>query len=530
MNLINRLILEDYRKQRDDYVKLGDIVHSVLKEICDEVGIKPLGIEHRVKAEKSLAGKLEKNSGWYSSFEDLTDILGARVICFFADDIDKIGKLVEQRFAIDWENSSDKRALIKADSFGYLSLHYICCLPIDSEYPNEVCGKKFEIQIRTALQHAWAAINHDLGYKSEFGVPRIVTREFSRIAGLLEIADDEFVRVRDHMRGYTENIRQKIIENKADDVNIDSISLNEYVRRNTKMQEFLAAIGEMANAEIREIDAEGYIAQLKFLGKEILGDVQTMMEENSGLAFKLAEKGLANADLDILSSTVGLRFLCRAELLNKAYSEEMITEFLKLSLGTDEKANRQAKHLVRIYQRIKEEEMYKRALDFAAEKHRGQHRVGGAEYITHPIAVSEIVKENGGDINYRITALFHDLLEDTDATDDEILALSNPEVLKAVKLLTKQKGYVMDEYVANIRKNNMAFAVKGADRLHNLRCAVLCDDDFKRRYIFETVDYYLDFMPEIPKAVKNLAQSLSRPISELPFLYEPIETWKIKNN
>lgn len=352
MNLINRLILEDYRKQKDDFIQLGDTVHSILDELCRDSGIKPLVIEHRVKKEKSLAGKLERSGGWYSTFEDLTDILGARVICFFSDDIDKIGKSVEERLVIDWDNSSDKRALIKADSFGYLSLHYICSLPFNAGYPDNICGKKFEIQIRTVLQHAWAAINHDLGYKSEFGVPRDVTREFSRIAGLLEIADDEFVRTRDHMREYTENIRQKIIENKADDVHIDSISLNEYVKRNTKMQTFLHEISMIANAEISEIDAENYIVQLKFLGKETLGDLQQMMDENRSLALLLAKNSLANAELDILSSTVGLRFLCRAELLNKNYPSQKITEFLKLSLGTEDKASRQAKHLLGMYEKI----------------------------------------------------------------------------------------------------------------------------------------------------------------------------------
>ena len=179
MNLKNRIILEDYRKQREDFVKLGDVVHNMLKDIVDKAGITVLGIEHRVKAEKSLAGKLERSGDWYSTFEDLTDILGARVICFFSDEIDKIGKKVEENFVIDWENSSDKRALIKADSFGYLSLHYICSLPFGDRWPDEICGKKFEIQIRTILQHTWAAINHDLGYKSEFGVPCSVAREFS---------------------------------------------------------------------------------------------------------------------------------------------------------------------------------------------------------------------------------------------------------------------------------------------------------------------------------------------------------------
>ena len=174
-----------------------------------------------------------------------------------------------------------------------------------------------------------------------------------------------------------------------------------------------------------------------------------------------------------------------------------------------------------------DEERYDNALRFAAEKHKGQFRIGGAEYITHPMAVAEIVRQNGYGIDVQIAALFHDLLEDTDATENEILALSNENVLEAVKLLTKQKGYVMESYVSAIRKTEMAFSVKGADRLHNLRCAFACDEDFKRRYILETVDWYLDFSPEIPKAVKKLAQSLDKPIADLPFLYEPVETWKI---
>ena len=171
-------------------------------------------------------------------------------------------------------------------------------------------------------------------------------------------------------------------------------------------------------------------------------------------------------------------------------------------------------------------ERYKQALRFASEKHKGQYRIGGDEYITHPIAVAELVRQKGFGIDTRITALFHDLLEDTDATEDEILFYGNEEILEAVKRLTKQKGYVMADYVAAIRQNKMAFAVKGADRLHNLRCALVCDSDFKRRYIFETVDWYLDFAPEIPGAVKQLAKSLDRPIAELPFLYEPVESWK----
>ncbi|MGN1104257.1 MAG: HD domain-containing protein [Candidatus Coproplasma sp.] len=171
-------------------------------------------------------------------------------------------------------------------------------------------------------------------------------------------------------------------------------------------------------------------------------------------------------------------------------------------------------------------ERYNHALAFATQKHEGQFRIGGLEYITHPVSVAQIVIEKGGDTDAAIAALFHDLLEDTDATEEEILRFGNRKVLDCVKLLTKTKGYVMKDYVEAIRADKTAFLVKGADRLHNLRSALVASTEFKRRYIYETIDWYLDFLPEIPLAVKALAQSLDTPLVDLPFIYEPIEKWK----
>ena len=167
------------------------------------------------------------------------------------------------------------------------------------------------------------------------------------------------------------------------------------------------------------------------------------------------------------------------------------------------------------------------ALAFAREKHEGQKRIGGDEYISHPIAVCEIVKAKGYGEDYQIAALFHDLLEDTDATEEEILRYGNEKVLTAVKLLTKSKGYVMQEYISAIKSNEIAFAVKAADRLHNLQCALVTDAEFKRKYILETLDWYLDFSPEIKHAVKKLAESMDTPLAELSFMYYPVDDWKI---
>jgi len=168
-----------------------------------------------------------------------------------------------------------------------------------------------------------------------------------------------------------------------------------------------------------------------------------------------------------------------------------------------------------------EKSRYDAALAFAEKKHEGQWRMGGEPYITHPAAVSRIVAEWGYGIDEQLTALFHDLLEDTDAAFEEIERLGGPEVLEAVRLLTKEKGYVMAEYVAGIRQNPMARAVKAADRLHNLRSAFCADEAFKRRYILESIEWYLDLHPEIPAAVKALAESLTVPVPELSFLNEP---------
>ena len=155
----------------------------------------------------------------------------------------------------------------------------------------------------------------------------------------------------------------------------------------------------------------------------------------------------------------------------------------------------------------------KRALKLATRKHKGQFRVGGLPYVTHPVAVAEIVAEWGYGLPYQLAALFHDLLEDTNATEAEIRALGGKVVLDAVKRLTKQEGYVMADYVAAIRESDIARVVKAADRLHNLRCATVTSEAFKQRYVKETLDWYMDFAPEILPAVKSLAESMETPVA-----------------
>ena len=151
---------------------------------------------------------------------------------------------------------------------------------------------------------------------------------------------------------------------------------------------------------------------------------------------------------------------------------------------------------------------YENALAFASRKHEGQKRLEGTPYITHPIAVAEMLSGWGYDEDTCIAGLFHDLLEDTDATEEEILTLGGEKVLRAVKCVTKHRGYLMDAYVSGIFLCPMARAVKAADRLHNLKSALICPDAFKARYVRESAAYFTALHPEMPDAIRALAESV----------------------
>ena len=169
-------------------------------------------------------------------------------------------------------------------------------------------------------------------------------------------------------------------------------------------------------------------------------------------------------------------------------------------------------------------ERYEKALAFATLKHEGQTRKEGIPYITHPMAVAQMLAQQGYNEEYQLAGLFHDLLEDTDANEAEIIALAGQNVLEAVKLVTKEKGYNMADYMAKILENPMAKAVKIADRLHNLRCAVNANEAFRRRYIMESIEWYVSLSDDIKTAVIDLNNIL-----EIPFTEEELWQRKMKD-
>ena len=294
-------LMQQFHDLRPTLEQLAEDAYDQLSRALKEQGIYVTAIERRVKTEKSLAGKLELKGAKYKSIDDITDLVGLRVITFYTDEVDKVAVIAKRIFNIDWLESVDKRKLHQLDSFGYNSLHYICRL--------KTGGPRFELQMRTALQHVWSTIEHDTGYKGDVKIPREYLRQFSRLAGMLELIDDEFSRLRTALTDYRRQILALVKNGQLDEVPLSADTFRSYLDLHPfdRLNRRIAAVNQ---AEIYPVSLMPFLSVLESFGLETIGDVQRFIDDNSEDAHQLALSQLAITDLDILSSSVGLLNLC----------------------------------------------------------------------------------------------------------------------------------------------------------------------------------------------------------------------------
>ena len=314
-----QLILDEYRNNNASFLKMLEIVRGQLEKCVHDNGLYVTAIEARIKEEKSLAGKLELKGYKYKSLSDITDILGARVITFYTDEVDKIAALVEKIFDIDWENSVDKRKLLNLNQFGYMSLHYICRIPqsiyFDENHP-EINDYRFEIQMRTALQHVWATMHHDTGYKSGIEVPKEHLRNMNRIAGMLELADEQFSKIRMEITEYRRNVQALVANGNFNEVPLDGDTFRSYLTMKP-FKKLIDKIASVNQAEVYEDNLLRYLDALQKLGFKTLGDIESLIKGHAEDAFQLALHQLAGTDIDILALSVALQNLCAAYILKQ---------------------------------------------------------------------------------------------------------------------------------------------------------------------------------------------------------------------
>jgi len=146
-------------------------------------------------------------------------------------------------------------------------------------------------------------------------------------------------------------------------------------------------------------------------------------------------------------------------------------------------------------------ELIRRAYTFASIAHQGQKRASGDIYITHPLAVAEVVAELEADEEAVAAALLHDTLEDTSTTQAELVAAFGQEIAQLVAGVTKL-GQIdfrtrQERQAGNLRKMLLAMAkdlrvilIKLCDRLHNMRTLRALPEEKRRAVSQETLHIF----------------------------------------
>jgi GTP pyrophosphokinase len=208
----------DYEEEKSNFRSFYDSRFSDLDAACSsyisliksllssDTSISISNIEGRVKNREEAINKfklkyrtdLETKRTPYTIRENISDLIGLRVVCLYEDEIGKIQDLIVSQFTL--LDITDKIASLEKTegSFGYKGLHLDLELSDDRGNMLEYTVHKefpFELQIRTVVQDSWSIVDHKIKYKKS--IPNNLKRRINTLAALFELADREFRAIRD---------------------------------------------------------------------------------------------------------------------------------------------------------------------------------------------------------------------------------------------------------------------------------------------------------------------------------------------
>jgi putative GTP pyrophosphokinase len=196
-----------YERVHQQYVGGARKLEALINELIgEEEGINYLSATARAKDPESFLSKAAKphpddpaRPKYDDPLNQITDLVAARVITFLVEAVDRVCEVIEAEFEI--VEHTDMGAHTRAQGvFGYASKHYLVRLNTHRrELPEYAVLKNLvmEIQVRTAVQHAWAEFEHDIRYKLDIPPDRKpeFDRRFLLAAALMELADNEFTEI-----------------------------------------------------------------------------------------------------------------------------------------------------------------------------------------------------------------------------------------------------------------------------------------------------------------------------------------------
>ncbi|KZN58723.1 hypothetical protein N473_04620 [Pseudoalteromonas luteoviolacea CPMOR-1] len=335
-------LMVEYDNSIEILNQFSSSMQSLVSRLMNASSITAHSISARVKSRNSLQTKATKKSK-YSLLSEVTDIVGIRIITHYSDEVDQIADLIEKEFTVDTDNSIDKRASLDPDRFGYLSLHYVVSLSSSRskliEY-EKFSSMKFEIQIRSILQHTWAEIEHDIGYKSKIEIPKPVRRKFSQLAGLLEMADDQFIQIRNELKVYEDDVADIIVQ-APNDVGIDNVTIHNYIRTSKLIAKIESGFTNSFNMKLYEQPVWNLSRYVKYCNYFSIETIHQLDEEMANYEVHINQRAS-----EVINPTntlpVGSSILFFFQVLaSKLESKKAIMKFLD-EMDVETKAKRSA--------------------------------------------------------------------------------------------------------------------------------------------------------------------------------------------
>jgi ppGpp synthetase/RelA/SpoT-type nucleotidyltranferase len=254
------------------HTRLTVAVKSLLENILREKQIEFLDINGRVKTIDSALEKIKRKK--YSDPKaQMTDLSGIRVITYLESQVSEVTIAIRKLFLVDEENSLDRSTVLGSDRIGYRSAHFVCSLgEARAQLPEyaSLGDLKFEIQVRTVLQHAWAELAHDRSFKFQTGLPTSIQRKLNLYAGMLEIVDSAFDSIAKEIDDYTLQLNNKSPK-QLSEVEINSISISKFIREATQRTDLYI--------EHKDPDDELLKEQSDF-GVKNIGQLETMFTDD----------------------------------------------------------------------------------------------------------------------------------------------------------------------------------------------------------------------------------------------------------
>ncbi len=321
-----------YAQERPLYKAFSHKLRLLLESLLESEGIKYQVVESRAKDVKIFEEKITRSGKSYiNPINELTDLCGARIIVYYQGDVDQVADLMAREFKVVEQESAHQVDSLDADRFGYLSFHLIVALGQTRSELSEwkfAADLKAEVQIRTVIQHAWSAVSHALQYKQETAIPSKLQRRLFRIAGLFELADAEFMGIRDAKDALAEAAAAQFSSgNKSIPITSESIAAMVKSSENVKK---LNKMAEVAGFEVTEDDEdENAYPEIYDAAKRLkltsVGEVENILAEESGEYFKSIFNGLQEKEWSIPPEFVVFFVLLRKA--HTSYSTEQLQEY-----------------------------------------------------------------------------------------------------------------------------------------------------------------------------------------------------------